>query len=41
METAIEDFPVLDIAGLAGSTLWGLWILVVGIVLLRRRAVSE
>lgn len=41
METAIEDFPVLDIAGLAGSTLWALWILALGIVLLRRPAASE
>ncbi len=40
METAIEDFPVLDIAGLAGSTLWGLWLVAIGIVLLRRPAVS-
>jgi hypothetical protein len=40
METAVEDFPVLDIAGLAGSTLWGLWILVLGIVLLIRPAES-
>ena len=31
METAIEGFPVLDVAGLLGSTLWGLWILAVGL----------
>lgn len=31
METAIEGFPVLDVAGLLGSTLWGLWILAMGI----------
>jgi hypothetical protein len=37
METAIDGFPVLDIAGLAGSTLWGLWILTIGVVMLRRR----
>jgi hypothetical protein len=41
METAVEDFPVLDIAGVAGSTLWGLWILVLGVVLLTRPAVSQ
>jgi len=41
METAIEDFPVLDIAGVAGSTLWGLWILVLGVVLLRLPALSD
>jgi len=40
METAVEDFPVIDAAGVAGSTLWGLWILVLGIVLLRRPAVT-
>lgn len=38
METAIDGFPVLDIAGLAGSTLWGLWILTIGVVMLRRRS---
>ncbi len=37
METAIDGFPVLDIVGVAGSTLWGLWLVAIGVVLLRRR----
>jgi hypothetical protein len=41
METAIDDFPVLDIAGIAGSTLWGLWIVTLGVVLLWRPAASD
>lgn len=41
METAVDDFPVLDIAGVAGSTLWGIWILVFGVVLLIRPAASD
>ena len=36
LETAIDGFPVLDVAGLAGSTLWGLWVIALGVVLLRR-----
>ncbi|MCU1405344.1 MAG: hypothetical protein JWQ43_1647 [Glaciihabitans sp.] len=35
--TAIPDFPVLDIAGLLGSTSWGLWIAALGITLILRR----
>jgi hypothetical protein len=36
MRTVVDDFPVLDIAGLAGSTLWGLWIVATGVVLVAR-----
>jgi hypothetical protein len=36
LATVIDDFPVLDIAGLAGSTLWGLWIVATGVVLVAR-----
>jgi drug/metabolite transporter (DMT)-like permease len=34
--TAIPGFPVWDLAGLLGSALWGLWILGLGVLLLRR-----
>lgn len=33
---AIPGFPVWDLAGLIGSTTWGLWVLAPGISLLRR-----
>jgi hypothetical protein len=36
METVVDDFPVLELAGFAGSTLWGLWIVAIGVVLLAR-----
>jgi hypothetical protein len=36
MRTVIDDFPVLDIAGFAGSTLWGLWTVATGVVLVAR-----
>jgi hypothetical protein len=36
LATAIPGFPVLDIAGLLGSSSWGLWILTLGITLLVR-----
>src|SRR5215218_5353468 len=36
MATAIPSFPVWDLAGLLGSTGWGLWVAALGITLLRR-----
>ena len=36
LATAIPGFPVLDLAGLLGSTGWGLWIAALGVVLFRR-----
>ena len=36
LATAIPGFPVWDLAGLLGSALWGLWILGLGVLLLRR-----
>lgn len=39
--TVIPGFPVWDLAGLVGSTLWLVWLLVVGIVFLRRYPANE
>jgi hypothetical protein len=36
LATAVPDFPVWDLAGLLGSTGWGLWVAALGVVLLRR-----
>jgi drug/metabolite transporter (DMT)-like permease len=36
LATAIPSFPVWDLAGLLGSTGWGLWVAALGITLLRR-----
>ena len=36
LATAIPGFPVLDIAGLVGSTSWGLWVAAVGVILVLR-----
>ena len=38
MATALPGFPVIDIAGLVGSTGWLLWILALGVVLVRTRS---
>jgi Domain of unknown function (DUF4386) len=35
LATAVPGFPVLEIAGLLGSTLWAVWLLLVGASLLR------
>jgi hypothetical protein len=40
LATGIDDFPQLDIAGVLGSTLWALWLLAVGVVLLRRPSMA-
>lgn len=38
LATAVPGFPVWDLAGLLGSTTWGLWIAALGVTLLLRRA---
>ena len=35
LATAIPGFPVWDLGGLLGSTLWGLWVLALGVAVLR------
>jgi hypothetical protein len=35
LATAIPSFPVWDLGGLLGSTLWGLWVLALGVAVLR------
>jgi hypothetical protein len=35
LATAVPDFPVWDLGGLLGSTLWGLWVLALGVAVLR------
>jgi len=37
LATAIPSFPVWDLAGLLGSTGWGLWVAALGVTLIRRR----
>ena len=36
--TVIPDFPVIDWAGLVGSLLWLLWVIVLGVYLIRAKA---
>jgi hypothetical protein len=38
LATAVPGFPVWDLAGLLGSSLWGVWVMVLGVVVLRRRS---
>lgn len=35
--TVIPDFPVIGLAGFMGSTLWIIWLIVVGVQLLKRK----
>lgn len=35
--TVINGFPVLDIAGFIGSTLWLIWLIVIGIMFIKER----
>jgi hypothetical protein len=37
LATAIPGFPVFDLAGLVGSTGWGLWVAALGVMLLSKR----
>jgi hypothetical protein len=34
--TVIPNFPVLDLAGFIGSTLWIIWLLIIGIKILKK-----
>lgn len=36
LATAFPGFPVWDLAGLLGSSAWGIWVLVLGLAILRR-----
>jgi Domain of unknown function (DUF4386) len=36
LATAVPGFPVFDLAGFIGSTLWGLWVIVLGVAVLQR-----
>ena len=38
--SALPGFPVWDLAGLLGSTGWGLWVIALGVTLLRRPAAA-
>jgi hypothetical protein len=40
LATAVPGFPVWDLAGLIGSTGWGLWVAALGVVVLRRPVLS-
>jgi hypothetical protein len=35
LATAVPSFPVWDLGGLLGSTLWGLWVIPLGVAVLR------
>jgi hypothetical protein len=37
LATAVPDFPIWDLAGLLGSTGWGLWVAALGVVILLRQ----
>jgi hypothetical protein len=39
LATAVPAFPVRELAGLLGSTGWGLWVVALGVAVLRRSAV--
>jgi hypothetical protein len=36
LAAAVPDFPVWDLGGLLGSTLWGVWVIALGVAVLRR-----
>jgi hypothetical protein len=38
LATAVPGFPVFDLAGFAGSSLWALWVIALGVAVLRRPA---
>ena len=35
LATAVPSFPIWDLGGLLGSTLWGLWVIGLGVAVLR------
>ena len=39
--TVIPGFPVVDMAGFIGSTLWLLWLIVLGVCFIRRKQYTE
>jgi Domain of unknown function (DUF4386) len=41
LATAVPGFPVFDLAGLIGSTGWGLWVAALGVTLLLRPILSS
>jgi Domain of unknown function (DUF4386) len=44
LATAVDGFPVFDLAGFLGSTLWGLWVIALGVAVLRapiRRSTTD
>jgi hypothetical protein len=38
LATAVPGFPVFDLAGFVGSSLWALWVIALGVAVLRRPA---
>jgi hypothetical protein len=34
--TVIKDFPVWDLAGFIGSTLWLVWLIIVGVIFIQK-----
>jgi hypothetical protein len=38
LATAVPGFPVFDLAGFIGSSLWGLWVIALGVAILRAPA---
>ena len=38
LATAVPGFPVFDLAGFAGSTLWAIWLIALGVAVLRHPA---
>ena len=36
LATAVPGFPVFDLAGFVGSSLWALWVIALGVAVLRR-----
>ena len=38
LATAVPGFPVFDLAGFIGSSLWALWVIALGVAVLRRPA---
>ncbi|HLG40301.1 MAG TPA: DUF4386 domain-containing protein [Chitinophagaceae bacterium] len=41
LATVMPDFPVWGLAGFTGSTLWLVWLLIIGILFLRKQVKSE
>lgn len=38
--TVMKDFPVWDLAGFIGSTLWLVWLIIVGVIFIQKRNIS-